>query len=141
MKLSKVFGIAALSITTLTAGVGTLIYHSSYSDGDRTGAVAKFSHKGFLSKTWEGELAMPNFTRGPDGTMTNSFEFSANDPKVIEKLQEANAHNTPVKLQYKQTYFHFGWNRDTDYLITDIQPTRLDQAAQNTPPMIPPQNK
>jgi len=30
----------------------------SYSKGDRTGYVQKFSSKGWLCKTWEGELTM-----------------------------------------------------------------------------------
>src|SRR5262245_23040686 len=30
----------------------------TYSSGDRTGYVQKFSHKGWVCKTWEGELAM-----------------------------------------------------------------------------------
>src|SRR5205823_6184393 len=30
----------------------------SYSDGDRIGYVQKFSHKGWICRTWEGELAM-----------------------------------------------------------------------------------
>lgn len=41
----------------------------SYSDGERAGFVQKLSHKGFVCKTWEGELAMVTMP----GTMSEKF--------------------------------------------------------------------
>src|SRR5204863_7898086 len=45
----------AMGVATLWTAI-TLTF--SYSDGDRVGYVQKFSHKGWVCRTWEGELAM-----------------------------------------------------------------------------------
>ena len=51
-----------LVVLALTLGVGTAYVYAtlswSYSDGERVGYVQKFSRKGYVCKTWEGELAM-----------------------------------------------------------------------------------
>src|SRR5215212_3021972 len=47
-------------------------YNWSYSSGERAGYVQKFSKKGWLCKTWEGELAMVNIP----GAMQERWEFT-----------------------------------------------------------------
>jgi hypothetical protein len=54
----------------------------SYSEGDRAGYVQKFSRKGWLCKTWEGELAMANLP----GAMPQIFEFTVRNPAVAEEI-------------------------------------------------------
>ena len=44
-------------------------YNWSYSDGDRSGILRKFSRKGWLCKTWEGELAMTTVPGSHAGTL------------------------------------------------------------------------
>jgi hypothetical protein len=56
----------------------------SYSEGDRAGYVQKFSRKGWLCKTWEGELAMVNLP----GTMPEVFAFTVRDDGVAARLNE-----------------------------------------------------
>src|SRR5262249_51399202 len=68
--VAVVFSLAALwTAITLTF---------SYSDGDRIGYVQKFSHKGWICKTWEGELAM---TPVP-GAAPEIFRFTVRDDGV-----------------------------------------------------------
>jgi hypothetical protein len=57
----------------------------NYSDGDRAGVLQKFSRKGWLCKTYEGELAM---TTAP-GVAPVIWDFSARDPKVVPQLRGA----------------------------------------------------
>lgn len=54
----------------------------TYSDGERTGVITKFSHKGMLIKTWEGELNMGGFDQGGVATI---WAFSVDDPVIVEK--------------------------------------------------------
>ena len=54
----------------------------SYSDGQRTGYVQKISHKGWLCKTWEGELAMATQA----GIPPQIFVFSVRDDSVAEQI-------------------------------------------------------
>ena len=54
----------------------------SYSDGDRAGYLQKFSRKGWICKTYEGELAMSTVP----GTAPVIWEFSVWDKAVAEKI-------------------------------------------------------
>ena len=56
----------------------------SYSKGDRAGYVQKLSRKGWLCKTWEGELAMVNLP----GAMPEIFHFSVRSDSVAHLLQK-----------------------------------------------------
>mgnify|MGYP001367728431 FL=1 len=57
----------------------------NYSDGERAGVLQKFSHKGWICKTNEGELAM---TTVP-GVAPVIWSFSARDKNVVPQLRAA----------------------------------------------------
>lgn len=57
----------------------------NYSEGERAGILQKFSQKGWLCKTYEGELAM---TSSP-GVMPIIWDFSVRDDRVAQQLREA----------------------------------------------------
>ncbi len=77
------FAVALLAVLALlAAGYVAFALHWSYSDGDRAGIVQKFSRKGWVFKTWEGELAM-SIVPGVTPTIWN---FSVRDPKVAEEI-------------------------------------------------------
>ena len=68
----------------LFLGAASLLvaFNYSYSDGNRAGYVQKFSHKGWVCKTHEGELAM---TTVP-GVAPVLWNFSVWDEKVAAQL-------------------------------------------------------
>src|SRR5207244_6761678 len=68
----------------------------SYSDGDRIGYVQKFSHKGWVCRTWEGELAMTPIP----GTAPEIFSFTVRDDAVVKRIQAAEGKK--VALHYKE---------------------------------------
>src|SRR2546430_8532648 len=57
----------------------------SYAEGERAGFVQKFSKKGWLCKTWEGELAMVSMP----GTNPEKFYFSVRDDVVAQHINES----------------------------------------------------
>jgi hypothetical protein len=57
----------------------------SYADGDRAGVLQKFSKKGWICKTYEGELAL--YVVG--GVSPQIWYFSARDESLAEKLSKA----------------------------------------------------
>lgn len=57
----------------------------NYSEGERAGMLQKFSHKGWVCKTDEGELAM---TTAP-GVAPVIWDFSARDKNVVPQLRAA----------------------------------------------------
>jgi hypothetical protein len=54
----------------------------SYSDGERAGFVQKFSKKGWVCKTWEGELLLATVP----GAIPEKFEFTVRDEAVASQL-------------------------------------------------------
>ena len=92
----------------------TLTY--AYSKGDRAGYAQKLSEKGWLCKTWEGELAMANLP----GAMPEIFRFSVRNDSIA-KLLESNL-GKRVSLSYEQ---HRGIPTscfgETEYYITNMR--------------------
>ena len=77
--------IALLLVVTagaLFAGYVMIVLNVSYSKGERVGYVQKFSEKGWLCKTWEGELQMLPVP----GAMPEKFLFSVRDKSLIAKI-------------------------------------------------------
>ena len=54
----------------------------AYADGERAGWVQKLSRKGYLCKTWEGEMAMVSLP----GSVPEKFVFSVRDDKVAQQI-------------------------------------------------------
>ena len=77
-------GVLAL-VVLLVAGYLAFVLHWSYSEGERAGIVQKFSRKGWVFKTWEGELAMSIVP----GVTPTIWEFSVRDPRVAEEVAAA----------------------------------------------------
>ena len=74
----------------------TVVFNWTYSDGNRAGYIQKFSTKGWLCKTHEGELAM---TTVP-GTAPVLWQFTISDDKVSAQLSEVMGKR--VNLLYKE---------------------------------------
>jgi hypothetical protein len=62
-----------------------LAFAWSYSDGQRAGILQKFSRKGWVCKTYEGEVAMSIVP----GVAPTIWEFSVRDPAVVSRLKSA----------------------------------------------------
>ncbi len=71
----------------------------SYSAGDRAGYVQKLSKKGWLCKTWEGEIAMVTMP----GAIPEKFQFTVRDDAVAEKINALAGKR--VVLYYRQHKF------------------------------------
>ncbi|HKI06637.1 MAG TPA: hypothetical protein VKK31_31965 [Thermoanaerobaculia bacterium] len=93
-----------------------LALNFDYSEGERAGYVQKFSRKGWLCKTWEGELAMVNLP----GAMPELFHFSVRDDTVAKSLNESLGQR--VRLHYEQ---HKGIPTacfgETEYFVTQVE--------------------
>jgi hypothetical protein len=104
----------------------------SYSEGERAGYVQKFSRKGWLCKTWEGEIAMVTMP----GAIPDRFEFTVRDDKVAAQINALAGKR--VVLSYKQHKFIptncFG---ETEYFVNDAR-TIDEQPASPAPAVAPP---
>ena len=90
--------------------------HLTYSEGERAGFLQKFSKRGWVCKTWEGEILM---TAMP-GAIPEKFEFSVRDDAVAQQLLAATGKR--VLLSYEQ---HKGVPTacfgETEYYIAKVQ--------------------
>lgn len=68
----------------------------SYSEGERAGYVQKFSKKGWVCKTWEGELALVSMP----GTVAEKFYFTVRDDVTAEYINQSLGKR--VALRYQQ---------------------------------------
>ena len=68
----------------------------SYSEGERAGYLQKFSKKGWLCKTWEGEMLLSSMP----GAIPERFEFSVRSDKIAQELMAATGKR--VVLTYAQ---------------------------------------
>jgi len=68
----------------------------SYSEGERAGYLQKFSKKGWLCKTWEGEILLSSMP----GAIPERFAFTVRDEAVVKQLQTAMGQR--VQVSYEQ---------------------------------------
>lgn len=110
--LAAIMAIAVLVFIAYT----WLVLSWSYSSGERAGYVQKFSHKGFLCKTWEGEMALVSMP----GTVAEKFYFTVRDEQIAKQINESIGKR--VALSYEQ---HIGVPSscfgDTQYFIGAIR--------------------
>jgi hypothetical protein len=101
----------------LLSGYTWLTLHYAYSTGQRSGYVQKISKKGWLCKTWEGELAM---TTVP-GTAPQIFHFTVRDDATAQRIEQVTGQR--VALDYQQ---HKGIPSscfgETEYFVTGVRP-------------------
>src|SRR5262245_34641338 len=88
----------------------------AYSEGERAGYVQKFSKRGWLCKTWEGELAMANLP----GAMPEVFHFTVWGDDVAANITQSMGNR--VSIHYQQ---HVGLPTscfgDTSYFVTAVR--------------------
>ena len=112
LALGGLVGLPALLIAAWT--VIALSY--TYSKGDRAGYIQKLSDKGWICKTWEGELAMVNLP----GAMQERFPFTVRSDSlaaVMNKLM-----GSRVSITYEE---HKGVPGtcfgETNYFVTSVR--------------------
>ena len=88
-------------------------YYVPYSEGWRAGKLVKFSRKGVLIKTWEGELSTGV---GQD----HLWDFSVQDGQklVIEKMVDYQGKG--VKIKYIERFWSISWLGETKYFAKEI---------------------
>jgi len=88
----------------------------SFSSGERAGYVQKLSRKGWLCKTWEGEMALVSMP----GTVAEKFPFTVPDDAVARQINDSIG--ARVALSYEQ---HVGVPTtcfgETGYFVTGIK--------------------
>lgn len=89
----------------------------SYSDGERAGTLQKFSRKGWICKTYEGELAL--YVVG--GVAPEIWHFSVRDKALVDAMNEALGKR--VRLHYSEHRFiPTSCFAETSYFVDRVEP-------------------
>ena len=90
--------------------------HWVYSEGQRSGYVQKFSEKGWVCKTWEGEIAMTNMP----GTAPELFDFTVKSDSVAQVLNSLMGSRVTIHYQQHRGVpgSCFG---ETEYYVTGVR--------------------
>lgn len=108
-------------IAAVFALAGYLLYSNwTYSDGTRTGYLIKISEKGYVFKTYEGQLNLGGFQTNDDsGLVGNTWNFSVQDATLYSKLE--GLQGKKVMLRYKEKNKAMPWQGDSNYFVYDVE--------------------
>ena len=110
-------GILVIGLLGL-AGFTYLTLHWSYAEGERAGYVQKLSRRGFICKTWEGEMAMVTMP----GTVAEKFLFTVPNEAVAAKVNAAVGKR--MALHYQQhKWIPSSCFGETEYFVNDVRVT------------------
>lgn len=116
LKVLRIILAPVVILGLLAGGWIWLTLNWSYAEGERTGYVQKLSRKGWLCKTWEGEIVMVTMP----GAIPEKFEFTVRDERVVDAINTQAGNR--VVLHYKQHKFIptscFG---ETEYFVDNVR--------------------
>ena len=115
--------IVTITVLILVATLALFLwwhYGYTYSDGYRYGLLQKFSHRGNLFKTFEGEMILSS-VRGNNNVAIASekFYFSVTNKSVAQQLDNLQGHMLTV--HYKQKNSSAFWRGDSEYIVDSVK--------------------
>jgi hypothetical protein len=112
----KFLGVIVVVVVLVFAALSWLSLSWVYADGERAGYVQKFSRRGWVCKTWEGEMAMVTMP----GTLAEKFAFTVRDDVVAQKINADIGQR--LALHYEQhKWIPTSCFGDTEYFVTSVK--------------------
>jgi len=110
--------IVAIIVTFLAIYILLNIAYT-YSDGNRAGKLIKFSHRGYLFKTYEGEMNLGGINTTNGGVLINNmWLFSVSDRSVADSLSKLEGKD--ITVHYKEKLSTLPWRGDTKYIVDKV---------------------
>jgi hypothetical protein len=95
-------------------------YFYTYSEGYRAGLLQKFSHKGAMFKTYEGEMILSSVSTTRDVAIaSDKFLFSVINKSLIRQFDTLQG--STVIVHYKQKNAKVFWRGDSEYLVDSVK--------------------
>jgi hypothetical protein len=106
----------------IVLGLGIYFYWSyyyTYSSGNRFGLLQKFSHKGNIFKTYEGEMILSS-VRGTNNVplASEKFFFSVKEKHVADQLM--NLQGRYITVHYKEKKGSLPWRGESTYIVDSV---------------------
>ena len=120
--VKKILFSAFLVLLVLLAIFTWWNYYYTYSDGNRYGLLQKFSRRGNLFKTYEGELILSSVRGNLDVPIASEkFHFSVTDESIAKQLNDMQGQN--VTLHYQEKKKPAFWRGDSNYIVDSVRAT------------------
>ena len=120
---NTLFRIGCITFLVLLLVLGVFVwwrYYYTYSDGNRFGLLQKFSRRGNLFKTYEGEMILSSVKGNRDITLASEkFYFSVTDEAVAQKM--ANLQGENITVHYEQKNSSAFWRGDSEYIVDSVR--------------------
>jgi hypothetical protein len=122
-KIKKTLLLFITLILIITSIVIYVKYFYTYSDGYRAGLLQKFSHKGNIIKTYEGEMILSSVSSNTNVVLASEkFYFSVTNKNLAQKLDTIQGQM--VIVHYKQKNGVLFWHGDSEYLVDSVKRIR-----------------
>ena len=113
-------------VVILVVFLGLFIYWKyfyTYSEGYRAGMLQKFSYRGTIFKTYEGEIILSTITSTKEVTLASEkFFFTVSDATVAKKFSELEGRL--IVVHYTEKKGRLFWVGDSRYIVDSV---RLNQ--------------
>ncbi len=122
-KFKKILKRILVGIVLIAIAVFIFLLMANYSTGVRAGVPTKFSKKGIIFKTWEGEINIGGLTNSSEGVIPTNWDFTVrrSSKDVADKLNQAMVESRRVKLLYHEKFVRFFWMGDTKYFVYEVE--------------------
>jgi len=121
--MRKFIVILIVSIIAIFAGWFWWKFYFTYSDGERSGLLQKFSRRGNIFKTYEGELVLNSLTANGSVSpySTEKFYFSVADDSLGQVMQAHSYEGKRVVIHYNQKNGTLPWRGDTEFIVDSVR--------------------
>lgn len=119
-RIGRVLWMIFLVILLVLGGYFYWKYFFTYSSGNRYGLLQKFSHKGNIFKTYEGELILSSVRSNTNTPLASEkFYFSVTNKGVAQKLMDLQGRN--VTVHYQEKNGAIAWRGESRYIVDSVR--------------------
>jgi len=95
-------------------------YSFTYSKGYRAGMLQKFSEKGVIFKTYEGEMILSSVQSNANVALASEkFLFSVNDIEIARQMEQIQGKS--VVVHYREKNGALPWRGDSNYIVDSVR--------------------
>lgn len=123
--LGRVLAIFFLLIVLALGGYFYWKYYFTYSSGNRYGLLQKFSYKGNVFKTYEGEMILSSVRSNMNVPLASEkFFFSVTKQGVADQLMNLQGHY--VTVHYQEKNGAIAWRGESRYVVDSVWAERKE---------------
>lgn len=90
-------------------------------DGEKVGTIIKLSKQGGICKTWEAQMIRGGMNAGSGGFGIAPFDFTIEDERQLQAVQEAFDKQYEVRVHYKTEMAYWPCRSDSGYFLQNIR--------------------